>query len=136
MIFEAAHNPQGAEVLDRLLGAFVKSNGRRPVVAVGALGETRARALLEVVARHAREIYLFMPGQSRATPFEILEEFVPAGFAGKVVRSRVDEAFSAGACHLGEAGDDVVVTGSIYLIGEVLERLEEPEPVREARLQD
>ncbi len=136
LIFEAAHNPQGAEVLDRQLAALVAQTGRKPVIAVGALGELRGRALLEVVARHAKEIALFMPGQSRATDFAVLEGFVPEGFRGKVARCRVDAAFEAGRCYLGEPEDTVVVTGSIYLIGEILERLEEPAPVREGLLQD
>jgi dihydrofolate synthase / folylpolyglutamate synthase len=136
MILEAAHNPQGAEVLDRQLASLVAGTGRKPVIAVGALGEVRARALLEVVARHAKEIHLFMPQQSRATPFEVLEGFVPASFRGRVERRRVEEAFGPGRCALGEPEDLVVVTGSIYLIGEILERLEEPLPVQEGRLQD
>lgn len=137
LIFEAAHNPQGAEVLDRQLAAWSRTRtGNKPVIAVGALGKTRARALLEVVARYAREIVLFMPEQSRATSFELLESFIPAGFQGEIKRSRVADAFGAEECFLGFPGDTVVVTGSLYLIGEVMEKLEELVPVHEARLQD
>lgn len=136
MIFEAAHNPEGAAVLDSLLRELVAKEGRKPVIAVGALGEVRARSLLEVVARHAKEIHLFMPAQNRATSFEVLETFIPGEFAGRVERRRVEEAFGSGHCGPGDARDLVVVTGSIYLIGEILERLEEPVPVRESSLQD
>lgn len=137
IILEAAHNPEGAKALDDQLAALVRATGRRPVVAVGALGETRARALLEVVAAHARAICLFMPRQNRATPFEVLETFIPAGFDGPVLRASVEEGFAPGRGATFAGPEElVVVTGSIYLIGEILERLEEAVPVGENALQD
>ncbi|HLS27770.1 MAG TPA: folylpolyglutamate synthase/dihydrofolate synthase family protein [Opitutales bacterium] len=135
LIFEAAHNPQGAEVLGRELEKLVAAEGR-PIVAVGALGDDRARALLETVARFAREIYLFAPDQPRATPVERLRSFIPSDFEGKVEVRQVADVFSVEAgCSLGEPGDTIVVTGSIYLIGEILASLES-DRVKEARLQD
>lgn len=136
LIFEAAHNPQGAEALDRQLAKLVGETGRRPVIAVGALGDARAQALLEVVARHAGAICLFAPNQPRATPVEVLRGYIPPTFAGAVEARQVSEVFTPETgCSLGEPGDTVVITGSIYLIGEILEQLE-PAPVREGRLQD
>lgn len=136
LIFEAAHNPQGARALDDQLEKLVAETGRKPVMAVGALGDTRAHALLEVVARHAREIYLFQPNQPRATSTETLRGFIPPDFGGPVTTLAVEDAFAPHGCVLGEPGDTVVVTGSIYLIGEILERLDEPRPVQEGSLQD
>lgn len=136
LIFEAAHNPQGAEALGRQLAKLVAETGVRPLVAVGALGEARAEALLGEIARHARAIYLFEPNQARATPEALLRKSIPGSFRGVVEGRQVDQAFSSGQCNLGEVGDTIIVTGSLYLIGEVLEQLEEPAPVREGTLQD
>ncbi len=136
LIFEAAHNPEGAEALDRQLARLVADTGRRPVVAVGALGDARAHALLDVISRHARAIYLFEPNQPRATPLAVLRESIPVSFEGAVECRRVNDVFGPGSCGLGEVGETIVVTGSLYLIGEVLERLEEPTPICEGALQD
>jgi dihydrofolate synthase/folylpolyglutamate synthase len=136
LIFEAAHNPQGAEALGRQLSKLVEETGERPLVAVGALGEARAEALLAEIARYARAIYLFEPNQARATPAVTLRNAIPSSFRGLVESRQVHEAFSPGQCRLGEVGDTLIITGSLYLIGEVLERLEEPLPVREGTLQD
>ncbi len=122
-IFEAAHNPEGAEVLDAQLSRLTAA-GIRPIVAAGALGDDRARALFSVIGRHAAEVVLFMPNQKRATSFEVMKSFLPPDFQGPVRFGRVREEFSPAGFHRARPGETVVVTGSIYLIGEVMEALE------------
>ncbi len=140
IVLDASHNPEGAEVLDALLGKLVAETGRRPVVVTGVLGATRARPLLEVVGRHAREIHLARPQQARASTFEELEALVPAEFfarGGRLVRGTVEGLFPRrGECAAGGPGDVIVVTGSIYLLGEVLARLQPEHGAGEQRLQD
>jgi dihydrofolate synthase/folylpolyglutamate synthase len=137
LILDASHNPEGAEVLDANLSKLVAETGRKPIVVTGALGEYRARALLEVIARHASEIYLAIPHQERACGYAELEHCVPATFGGRVVRTTLGDVFPGpDRCALGGAGDTVVVTGSIYLIGEVFERIEPGRGAGEGRLQD
>ena len=137
LILDASHNPEGAQVLDANLARLVTENGRKPVIVTGVLGEYRARALLEVIGRHAREIHLAIPHQARACSFEELERCLPAGFSGRVGHTTVAEAFPApDRCTVGGPEDTVVVTGSIYLIGEVFERLEPGRGAGEGRLQD
>ncbi len=137
LILDASHNAEGAETLDENLGRLRLITGRAPIVLTGALGEHRARALLNVAVKHAREIILLQPNQPRATPLEELRQFVPAGFGGPVRFGKVEEIFpAAGECALGEPGDTIVVTGSIYLLGEILERFSHDAPVGESVLQD
>jgi dihydrofolate synthase/folylpolyglutamate synthase len=137
LILDASHNPEGAQVLDANLTKLVAEAGRKPIVVTGALGEYRARALLEVIARHAGEIHLAIPHQARACGYGELEHSVPAAFGGRVVRTTVGEVFpEPDRCAIGSAGDTVVVTGSIYLIGEVFERIEPGRGAGEGRLQD
>ena len=58
-------------------------------------------------------------------------------FAGPVAPATVEAIFpSPGRCTLGDQGETIVVTGSIYLIGEVLARLEPGRGEGEGRLQD
>jgi dihydrofolate synthase/folylpolyglutamate synthase len=137
LILDASHNPEGAQVLDANLTKLVAETNRKPVIMTGALGEYRARALLAVIARHAREIHLAIPHQARACRYAELENCIPAAFDGRVVRTTVEEVFPApDRCTIGGADDTVVVTGSIYLIGEVFERLEPGRGAGEGRLQD
>ena len=136
-ILDSSHNPEGAGVLDSNLGRL-RSEVRRPVVAVvGALGALRAKALLEVLSRHCRDIHLVVPHQSRATTYEELEGFIPGAFDGRTFRSTVEDLFPApNVCTAGGPDDIIVVTGSIYLLGEILGRLEPQRGLGEGRLQD
>ena len=137
LILDASHNPEGASMLERNFERLISETGRKPVVVVGALGEFRARALLAVVARYAREIHVITPRQARATPFEEMEAFVPEEHRRMVHRATVEGVFpNAVTCSIGGPDDTIVVTGSIYLLGEVLERIEPGRGAGEGRLQD
>lgn len=137
VILDASHNPEGAETLDHNLARLVATEGVRPIVVVGALGAARAGALLEVVARHAREVHLLVPHQARACDHATLRSLLPAGCNAPVFDARLEEVFPArGETRLGQPGDTVVVTGSIYLAGEVLTRLNPEAGPGEGRLQD
>ena len=137
LILDASHNPEGAQVLDVNLTRLVAETGRKPVIMTGVLGEYRARALLEVIGRHAREIHLAIPHQARACSYAELEHCLPADFGGRVVHTTVADAFPGpDRCTVGGGEDTVVVTGSIYLIGEVFERIEPGRGAGEGRLQD
>jgi dihydrofolate synthase/folylpolyglutamate synthase len=136
-ILDASHNPEGASVLDSNLAKLRMETGRSPIAIVGALGEMRARPLLEVLCRHSHEIHLVVPNQSRASTYSELEALVPGTFRGKTVRSTVEGLFPApGICAAGGDDDVIVMTGSIYLLGEVLSRLEPQRGPGEGRLQD
>jgi dihydrofolate synthase/folylpolyglutamate synthase len=136
-ILDASHNPEGAGVLDTNLARLHAETGRSPVAIVGALGAMRAGPLLEVLCRHCRELHLVVPHQARASGYAELESLVPGTFRGRVVRSTVEGLFPApGTCTAGGKDDVIVVTGSIYLLGEVLARLEPQRGPEEGRLQD
>jgi dihydrofolate synthase/folylpolyglutamate synthase len=137
LILDASHNPEGAETLATNLKALVEATGRKPVVITGALGVSRAGPLLAVVSAYAKEIHLAVPNQSRACSFEELEALIPDSYEGRVVRNRVESMFpSAGICSVGGFDDIVVLTGSIYLLGEALARLQPERGAGEGRLQD
>ena len=137
LVLDASHNSEGARALDANLKKLAAETGRAPVVVTGALGVARAEALLDVISRHAREIYFTMPNQSRACSFEELEALVPPEFSRRTHRATVAGLFpTARICAAGGADDVIVVTGSIYLLGEVLARLEPQRGADEGRLQD
>jgi dihydrofolate synthase/folylpolyglutamate synthase len=127
MILDASHNPEGAQVLESNLSRLFAETGRRPIVITGVMGAARARPLIETISRHAAEIHFVVPKQPRACSYAELEALVPASFArrgGKVHRATVPKLFpAANRCSVGGKDDVVVVTGSIYLLGEVMTRL-------------
>jgi dihydrofolate synthase/folylpolyglutamate synthase len=127
MILDASHNPEGARVLESNLGQLEAGTGRAPVVITGILGTARALPLIETICRHAREIHFVVLKQPRACTHAELEALVPAGFRGRIVRAEVEKLFPRpGECTAGGPDDAVVVTGSIYLLGEVMARLAAP----------
>lgn len=137
LILDASHNPEGAAVLERNLQQLVAATGRKPVIIAGALGEFRARALLDVVCRFAQEVHLVTPHQARASSFGELIALVPPDKRALVHRGTLEQIFpDARTCAVGRPGDTVVVTGSIYLLGEVLERIEPGRGAGEGKLQD
>lgn len=125
LVLDASHNPEGAAILESNLSRLAAETGRAPVVITGVLGVARARPLIEAIARHAREIHFTVPHQARACTHAELEALVPAGFRGRLHRADVANLFPrSGVCAAGGPDDVVVVTGSIYLLGEVLRRLQ------------
>jgi dihydrofolate synthase/folylpolyglutamate synthase len=137
LILDASHNPEGAAMLEQNLARLVEQTGRAPVVVTGVLGVTRARPLIETLCRHARELHLVVPAQARACSHEDLLSLVPASFTGRVYRGTVEALFpDPNTCTAGGPGDVLVVTGSIYLLGEVLARIQPSRGQNEGRLQD
>lgn len=123
-ILDASHNPEGAKVLDSNLAQLVAETGRAPIVITGVLGVARARPLIETICRHAGEVRFVVPHQPRACSHAELESLVPTEFAGRTVRDAVERIFPRpDVCDVGGPEDVVVVTGSIYLLGEVMARL-------------
>lgn len=136
-ILDASHNPEGAQVLASNLEHLAAETGRKPIVITGVLGAVRARPLLETIARFAAEIHFVVPQQARACGYEELEALVPSGFPGRVVRATVAGLFPGPhTCTAGGPEDVVVVTGSIYLLGEIMARIEPDRGTGEGRLQD
>ena len=137
LIMDTSHNSQGAIMLDQHLANLFNENGCRPVVAVGVLGKERAEALFPVIAKYAREIVLLKPSQPRATGFKEMESCIPGSFTGKISQDKVAHVFPGpGLCKLGQKGDTVIATGSIYLMGEIMEALYHGNMVGEHILQD
>ena len=117
LILDASHNPEGVAALAQNLS---KLNGE-PIIIAGTLGEDRARSLMEIVSRYARELYLVEPKQDRATPTAFLKSCLH--------RDAVETDLAAlfpqpNRCTVGNVGDTIVLTGSIYLVGEALERIQ------------
>lgn len=137
-IFDAAHNPEGAKCLDENLEKLVSRNKTQPHLVVGVLGAIRAQSVIPVAAHHARSLSLVsVPDQARSCTPEELRQWIPKEFAGSVELTNVEALFPGKrSCALGQTGDTIVVTGSIYLVGQVMDRILNDPPVGQGTLQD
>jgi dihydrofolate synthase/folylpolyglutamate synthase len=137
IILDSSHNGEGAVALDENLRALVAETGRAPIAVVGVLGMARARPLVAVLCGQVRKLYFVKPAQGRACSFEELAACVPPQSPVTFNASAVDRLFpDANTCLAGSAGDTIVVTGSIYLAGEVLARIVPGRGRCESELQD
>lgn len=117
IILDACHNQEGAQALVWQLDNL--PSNKELIVWFGALGQDRAQEILPELANFANEIRLFQPNQPRASSFDEMEAILSPIFEGKVqsgesscVPSYFDEL---------KLNQILLITGSIYLLGEVLE---------------
>lgn len=137
VVLDASHNPEGAAVLETNLSKLRQESSAPFSVVTGVLGAARARPLIETISRYAAEIYFVVPKQARACSFEELVALVPASYRGQIHRGTVEELFpKPRVCTAGGPASTVIVTGSIYLLGEILSRLQPERGENEGRLQD
>lgn len=137
LIMDASHNPEGAAELTLNLARLVEKTGKKPVVVVGVLGVARAEPLLIAIGKFAREIRIVVPGQARASTHENLRDLIPTAFKGQIYHDDVNDLFAHnGITRWSRPGDTIVVTGSIYLAGEVLALLSPHQGDSEPHLQD
>lgn len=138
IIFDVSHNAEGAVWLEKNLSELVEKGEPKPDAIIGVMGEDRARAIVPLIAKYVNSLTFVMPQQARSASFETLESLVPASFEGSVSRSTIPVLFPGkGVCSLDiPSPHAILLTGSIYLIGEVWERFMEEGPVGQGILQD
>jgi dihydrofolate synthase / folylpolyglutamate synthase len=124
ILLDGAHNPPAAESLREAL----RSTGR-PDLLFGALADKDAAAMLAVLRPAVGEVYLAPPANPRARPIADLLT-LPAA-AGAHPFATAAEALDAALA----AGAPLLVTGSIFLVGEVRKllrlRFGQPPPAAE-----
>lgn len=111
VILDGAHNPAGARTLRRYLERFYA--GRKLWMIYGAMRDKAVEEIAEILFPLAQELILTAPDAPRALRPEALRELAGRGRAAKDFPVAM-EMVSAGVA----ADDVVVVTGSLFLIGE------------------
>jgi dihydrofolate synthase/folylpolyglutamate synthase len=112
-LLDGAHNVAGAKALQ----AFLKYVEKRPITLIfGAMKEKDVAGMLAILTPLADRLILTRPSNSRAKTADELSTFVPNEFdREKVVLTKSVEA----AIEEARYADLVLVTGSLYLVGEV-----------------
>jgi dihydrofolate synthase/folylpolyglutamate synthase len=119
LLLDGAHNPAGAVAL----AEHLRATGLKPVLLFGALADKDWQTMVEVLAPCVRDAVCTRPPSPRALdPGEAARAFSRAGVIGTVI----EEPARALAAAERMAGDDglVLVTGSLYLVGAVLQIME------------
>jgi dihydrofolate synthase/folylpolyglutamate synthase len=119
LVLDGAHNPGAAAALVHSLRALF---GEAPVTfVVGVSGDKDARGILAALAPLARRVILTAAANRRAADPESLRASVPDAVPVVVVAGTLEEALrvALGPGH----GPIVCVTGSLFLVGDVLRRL-------------
>jgi dihydrofolate synthase/folylpolyglutamate synthase len=121
LFLDGAHTPSSARALADALDELFP--GRRRVTVFGALSDKKIESLASILFPGSRRIVLVRPPEERGPAAEDLLRRVPSRWRSRCLLSRsVPSALRIAA---GEAGSRglVVVTGSLFLVGDVLRRL-------------
>ncbi|MBT3191574.1 MAG: bifunctional folylpolyglutamate synthase/dihydrofolate synthase [Verrucomicrobia bacterium] len=123
VLADAAHNPDGAAALI----AFLRRNGiRHAGVVLGMCDDKDAMGVVKQLATIAQRIWVVPIPNERNMPAERLIRLVQS-VGVDVAATELDEALDAAEAWAQETGLPVVVTGSIFLLGEVLPRYNAPD---------
>lgn len=116
VVLDGAHNRDGAAVLAAAVRHLF--GGRRLVLVLGVLADKEVGAIVDALAPLAEFVVVTMPANRRAAATEIVAREVRKRAAGFVEEPRAREAVRLA---LSRAGPDdmVLVSGSLYLVGEV-----------------
>jgi len=111
-VLDGGHNPQAAECL---VQHWIERFGdEKAVVVFGALSDKDYSQMLASIERISREFY-FVPTRSQRAE-------APVNFHVGVP-SQIKESLSAGIAAARRSGDRVLITGSLFLVGEAMELL-------------
>jgi dihydrofolate synthase/folylpolyglutamate synthase len=115
LILDVAHNPMGAAALARYFGDH-PCPGR--VLLYGVLKDKKSAKMLDLLAPHFQHLIVTRPPSRRAQDPEVVSrQAARLGFRASAV-SLPEQALAKARCLAGRSGE-VVVTGSIFLVGEV-----------------
>ena len=122
VVLDAAHNPEGAEMLGRFLAERQAETGEGVDLLLGLLGDKDAAQMLGHLAPRAARIVLTAPPSPRAKDPAELAALLPPDATVEIaeVVADLDQALDRA---LALSPRTLVVCGSIFLIGAVRERL-------------
>jgi len=118
ILLDGAHNEAGALALrEALEKAFP---GERPILIFGALADKKWKAICEILAPAASKVFTVPVSSERAAD---ARELADAFRAARPTLETVTVPALADALNACKDGQFITITGSLYLVGEALERL-------------
>jgi dihydrofolate synthase/folylpolyglutamate synthase len=123
VVLDGAHNPAAARSLTTALRSDF--GGRRRIVVLGVLGDKDVEAILTEILSVADEVVVTQPSCGRAAPPDRLAKAALLQGRTVVPADDVPTALATAQCISGP-DDLVVVTGSLYTVGEARTALAAP----------
>ncbi len=120
LLLDGAHNPAGARVLRDYLREYAR--GRRLVLLFGAMRDKAVGEIADLLFSAAEAVVVTQPHQKRAASPEIISKAAGHLNPALVLCPDPREALEAAKKLAGDGGL-VVVTGSLYLVGEIKQAL-------------
>ena len=115
-LFDGAHNAGGAKAL----AEYLAGDAAAPITLVfGAMREKNIGDILAVLMPLADKIVVTEPSNPRAASYDELLELLPASLKENVFATASVEDALRIADAVTPGGGTIVVTGSLYLVGEV-----------------
>jgi dihydrofolate synthase/folylpolyglutamate synthase len=126
MIVDGAHNLAGAQVLfDFLYSQIHDGAGRKLILVVGMMRDKNLQGFLRVFSPLVDQLILTQPRMERAASVDDLKQAVDREDLVPCLLADSWEAVCQ-AKALANPSDVICVTGSLFLVGEVLHRLTQP----------
>jgi dihydrofolate synthase/folylpolyglutamate synthase len=129
ILLDGAHNVAGAQALATAVQQYFP--GQKPALILGVLSDKNWEGICKVLAPLASRIFAVPVSSERAAdPIELKE-------ACRKANASVDSKFCASLTEALDAASEepfVLITGSLYLVGEALQLLEGPStPIKDER---
>ena len=120
ILLDGAHNPAGARALREFLDHFAP----RPLTIVfGAMADKRIEEIAEILFPLANDLVLTAIENPRAALTELMQSIAKRFAKGRIITCTTsDEAIKVALAQT-EANGMVCITGSLYLIGEIRDRV-------------
>jgi len=123
---DGAHNPLGARVLfDFLQSRIHDCSGSKLIVILGMMQDKNHAEFLQIILPLVDSLILTQPHMNRAATVEELEQAMPRKDLKPYVIANPWEAYCQ-AQDIAEPSDVICVTGSLFLVGEILQHLTPP----------
>jgi len=123
VILDGAHNPLGARVLfDFLQPQLHDCPGRKLIVILGMMQDKNHAEYLRIILPLVNTLILTQPHMNRASAIDELRQVVPQNDVKIYTMADSWEAYSQ-AQRLAAPSDIICVTGSLFLVGEILQHL-------------
>ena len=131
IILDGAHNPSGAQVVfDFLHSQIHDCPGRKVILVVGMMRDKNHRGFLRVLLPLADHLILTQPLMERAASVAELKQALDRDESVPWLLSDSWDAFCQ-AKAIANPSDLICVTGSLFLVGEVLKHFPQPGPQRD-----
>ena len=128
IILDGAHNPLGGQALfDFLQTQLHDCPGRQLIVILGMMQDKNLGEFLRVLLPLVHSLIVTQPHMDRAVPADVLAQAVPRHDLAVSVIPSPWQAY----CQVRDTADPsdlVCVTGSLFLVGEILQHLASSEP--------